>query len=138
MGHPCDLIGKLNVDHDVHKIGTLVRPQMFDTYLPASPTRVPHLLSSFLHCDAFDTNISMDMLRSQSHLSWRTLKRLTRSCTMLDLLTVRKELTPYTASTGTVVPGFDRPRVLSWAPLKKVLQTRLKQGCFHVLLSGHD
>ena len=50
----------------------------------------------------------------QHHLSWRTMKRLPRTCRWLDVENIRYELTLYRAQTGSVRPGIGRARVLSF------------------------
>ena len=48
-------------------------------------------------------------------MSWRTLKRLPRTCRWLDILKVRQELTLYHSTTSCAKPGLGRPRVFSWS-----------------------
>jgi hypothetical protein len=58
----------------------------------------------------------------QQHLSWRTLKTLTRQCTWREVAQLRRELTLYQAKTASVSPGEGRQRVFSWTSLTDVLK----------------
>ena len=62
----------------------------------------------------------------QCHMSWRTLKRLPRTCTWADVVNVRRQLTLYHAKTASFQAGYDRPRAFCWVQLSLLLKAQME------------